>query len=383
MNYKFIPGIILCLMLSAKGYSQPTDNIVAYYAFSGDANDGTRNAKNATISGATLTADRLGKANSAYSFDGSSSLIYLPTNLLPASSTDLCLSFWFKSYGIGNFSGQVLVDLRGQYNFAVSYFPNNPTYQRAVVLYVASSLASIDCNTPNNFIQDNIWYHVVANYGNNTMQLYINGNLVNSKTQSAPSAVSGYYNTLGKDYHGEWDNRAWFYGALDEIVIYKRSLTLTEIGALYNRGLAASETFVMNQPITFTYDETGNRTNRNIITLKSTSYIAQRDSLGLEKSYKGSSSTPGVVFEESLGEQKITIYPNPTKGVLTIEIEDYKSVAPENNSLYVYNLAGRQLLVKTRLGSSFTVDLSGYPNGIYLLKFVLGDKRSEWRVVKE
>jgi hypothetical protein len=182
MNVKFIPGIILCLILFAKGYSQPTDNIVAYYAFSGDANDGTSNAKNATVSGATLTTDRLGKANSAYSFNGSSSLIYLPNNLLPGSSADLCLSFWFKSYGIGNFSSHVLVDLRGQYNFAVSYMPTNSTYQRAVVFYIANSSASIDCYTPNNYIQDNIWYHVVANYGNNTMQLYINGNLVNSKT---------------------------------------------------------------------------------------------------------------------------------------------------------------------------------------------------------
>ena len=50
----------------------PTDDLVAYYPFNGNANDESGNGNNGTIFRATLTTDRFGNANRAYSFDGSS-----------------------------------------------------------------------------------------------------------------------------------------------------------------------------------------------------------------------------------------------------------------------------------------------------------------------
>jgi hypothetical protein len=46
----------------------PTNGLVAYWPFSGNANDLSGNANNGTVSGATLTTDRFGNTNSAYSF---------------------------------------------------------------------------------------------------------------------------------------------------------------------------------------------------------------------------------------------------------------------------------------------------------------------------
>jgi len=48
----------------------PTDGLVAYYPFNGNANDESGNGHHGTVNGATLTSDRDGNENNSYSFDG-------------------------------------------------------------------------------------------------------------------------------------------------------------------------------------------------------------------------------------------------------------------------------------------------------------------------
>ena len=48
----------------------PTDGLVGYWPFNGNANDETGNGNNGTVNGATLIKDRFGNDNSAYEFDG-------------------------------------------------------------------------------------------------------------------------------------------------------------------------------------------------------------------------------------------------------------------------------------------------------------------------
>ncbi len=56
-----------------------SDGLVAYYPFNGNANDESGNGNNGIVHGATLTADRSGNANSAYSFNGIDN--YIDTNI--------------------------------------------------------------------------------------------------------------------------------------------------------------------------------------------------------------------------------------------------------------------------------------------------------------
>lgn len=48
----------------------PTNGLVGYWPFNGNANDESGNGNNGSNNGATLTTDRNGVANQAYSFDG-------------------------------------------------------------------------------------------------------------------------------------------------------------------------------------------------------------------------------------------------------------------------------------------------------------------------
>ena len=65
---------------------------VAYYPFNGNANDESGNGNHGTIHGATLTADRFGNANSAYSFEWND---YIEVNN-PLSLQSFTISVWFE-----------------------------------------------------------------------------------------------------------------------------------------------------------------------------------------------------------------------------------------------------------------------------------------------
>src|SRR5688572_12428733 len=67
--------------------SKLESDLLACYSFSGNAQDGSGNNYHGTVIGASLTADRLGNANSAYQFDGINDYIGLPNNPFVLYST--------------------------------------------------------------------------------------------------------------------------------------------------------------------------------------------------------------------------------------------------------------------------------------------------------
>ena len=77
----------------------PTDGLVAYYPFNGNANDESGNGNHGTVTDATLTHDRFDNENSAYSFDGDGDYIVTNSNV-GIGQTILTFSFWAKTeYG--------------------------------------------------------------------------------------------------------------------------------------------------------------------------------------------------------------------------------------------------------------------------------------------
>jgi len=68
LSLLFIAGNLFIVIQTC--HAGINDGLVAYYPFNGNANDESGNGNNGTVNGATLTSDRFGNANSAYSFDG-------------------------------------------------------------------------------------------------------------------------------------------------------------------------------------------------------------------------------------------------------------------------------------------------------------------------
>ena len=77
--------LLACISLSSFAQVIVTNGLVASYPFNGNAYDESSNGNNGTVNGASLTTDRFGNANSAYSFDGVDNYILvgdpIPTSL--------------------------------------------------------------------------------------------------------------------------------------------------------------------------------------------------------------------------------------------------------------------------------------------------------------
>ena len=70
---------------------------MAYYPFNGNANDESGNGNNGTVNGATLTTDRFGNVDEAYSFDNS----YIQSSASQLPANERTVSVWFFSNDIG------------------------------------------------------------------------------------------------------------------------------------------------------------------------------------------------------------------------------------------------------------------------------------------
>jgi len=85
------------LFLTSSFAQAPTVGLVGYYPFDGNANDMSGNSNHGIPqNGVTLTTDRFGNANKAYSFDGMNDFITCGTNINLKNS--FSISFFNYTY---------------------------------------------------------------------------------------------------------------------------------------------------------------------------------------------------------------------------------------------------------------------------------------------
>ena len=68
----------------------PTNGLLGWWPFNGNANDESGNGYNGTVNGASLSADRFGNSNKSYEFDGIDD--YIKTTLIQGSITSYSIS---------------------------------------------------------------------------------------------------------------------------------------------------------------------------------------------------------------------------------------------------------------------------------------------------
>jgi gliding motility-associated-like protein len=222
------------------------NGLVGYWPFCGNANDMSGNGNNGTVNGATLTTDRFGNANSAYSFNGVNNVINIAnSNSLNPSQISICA--WYKpnqdnlcileksntnspmenSYGITHNDGwQIPRGLKtsigvgncGPYSHATS----NTTWG------------------PLNQITNNIWQFIVVTIDNNGLtKQYINGILNYSSTINPLICCNSSTSNLRFGKHWDGDPE-WFNGKLDDIAIWNRALSASEVTQLYQASAYAT-----------------------------------------------------------------------------------------------------------------------------------------------
>jgi len=206
-----------------------TDSLVAFYPFNGNAIDSTNNKNNGTVNGAVLTTNRLGIANSAYSFNGVNNYISIPSSSSLNISTDkLTIASWVKANTLNGYQ-QIL-----------SKAINIDDASREFGMYLSSGNLAFETSTTNGRFDvtssnsvTNQWAFLVSTYDGVALNYYINGILVNSTPQSGNIINNSYDLKIGMFGDGI---QSPFNGAIDDIRIYNRAISQNEIDYLFHEG---------------------------------------------------------------------------------------------------------------------------------------------------
>jgi len=184
-----------------------------------------------------------GYINGSGSFNGSSSRIDLPNNILPNNSTaSSSCSFWFKSSS-GNSAGdsETIID-------AWSYNTSEPGWGLFMEpayggfpsggLYLANYyLGGTSSGTGNVTFRDGNWHFgvVVLDFPGGTIKVYIDGNPTPVISQTVSSSNVDVFTTNAAIGYQNANSSypRYFNGAIDQVRIYSDALTTSEIAYLH------------------------------------------------------------------------------------------------------------------------------------------------------
>jgi hypothetical protein len=200
------------------------NGLVGYWPFCGNANDESGNGNDGVVNGATLTEDRNGNANSAYSFNGINNDITIPNTLDALISNEMTVSMWFNMDD--NIDHQSLF-LRQGSDFTKTW------------ILSMDGTNDIRCYNENGAYSNvtaptslyNAWQQLTAVFTDSMILTYINGVLVAEENVGFPLSWSSEPIILGGT-EGTTNNPYPYLGSLDDVSIWNRALTQEEIALL-------------------------------------------------------------------------------------------------------------------------------------------------------
>ena len=309
----------------------PTNGLVGWWPFNGNANDESGNGNNGTVNGATLTTDRFGIAGKAYDFDGVNKKITVnDNNNLSFTNSILSYSFWAYIRPNNTASAGILC----KYNIT-SDFEYNATVNPTNIAFIIQNLAG-SCAVQANYVAyspnlENNWHHFVftSDFISGS-KVFVDGVLVSTQPTGL-SCIQG--NGAGKLYFGMgggWNQEFYFSGLIDDIGTWNRALTQQEITDLYNgnicyQTITVTDTLLINMGIT----------GFNPVTYNNT----------------------------------IKIFPNPTNDHITINYGNFASL--NGYQIKIENSLGQQVFQTNITQQSDYLNLTTWGgNGLYFVRII-------------
>lgn len=299
----------------------PTNGLIGWWSFSGNANDSSGNGNNGVVTGATLVADRHGNSYSAYQFNGTTDYIEVAdTPALRLNATDFTFSFWVNISTYNASSATAFIVKRAAGNASGWLLVANDFYSNTIELKTS---AGQDPNIrSDSTIAENGWHHVAVVYHqSSTLDFYIDGIL-----SSIHSSGGLYFNPntnsvmrFGHDTSIPPGNY-FINGMMDDIGIWNRALTPQEILNLFTGTI---------------------------------------------------SSVTGITMNET------SIHPNPANDALSIKSNDYLDGTTYNIS----DLTGKTIISGVLSGST-VIDLNMLKAGVYVI-YIDNKERSTFKFIKQ
>lgn len=199
--------------------------LVAYYPMNGDAVDASGNENDGTTNRTTATDDRQGNHENALFFNGNAN-VRVPDNETLDFTSAYSIAMWCNTSNLSP-GFQTLITKGGEPIESYALFIRSDGRIHAVHR-INDEREHWDSETT---IQADTWHHIVITYDGYFAKVYIDGEMAGTKELVGSITPN---NTLLE--FGQRTGGTSFFGALDEVRLYNRTLNELEISALYDQG---------------------------------------------------------------------------------------------------------------------------------------------------
>lgn len=306
-------------------YYVPSNGLVGWWSLDGNAKDGSGNDNHGDTTGVKLSLDRFGNYK-CLSFNGTSGKVQI-SHSRSMNFTTFSISLWVyaeSGYSLINYSNWSNASSE-RFNFGLGDSILNTSIKINSNCNAGVGWKSQTTKTGSLY---NKWRHLVMTFDNSNISQYVDGVLVGVKNET------GMLDTCkgGQIKFGAWwvNQPSYLNGSLDDIGIWNRALTESEITTLYNANLCFEKISV---------------TDTLIINVNRTGYNP-------------------IQFENTL-----KVYPNPTKDKITIDNGNLSKM--NGYSVKIMNSLGQQVFQSAINQQQFNIDITSWDgNGMYFLHII-------------
>ena len=296
-------------------------DLIGHYSFDNNGtNQGSAGLSATFPSGVSYSSSDKQEGTHSLNLNGTSHHVVLNsgnTSYLKDAFTQRSVAMWVKA---DNVSGTRIIYDEGGKSNGLALRINSLDQLEARVVANAGSVVKV--TSPNTFTA-NTWKHIAVTYNNGTVKLYEDGLEVSSSATGfnqipAHSNNAGLGAVIDNIAFGGTGLSNFFDGKMDDVKIYNRVLSSSEVSSLSGRS-------------------------------------------GARLAAKNSKDHQALALVEKEGE--IKLYPNPVRDVLSLRLSEQ-----ESSSLKIADLNGKIVYESEGVKSHLELNTSEWINGIYLIK---------------
>jgi hypothetical protein len=225
---------------SEKAYNGMDDGMVLYFPFSENTGTATIDRSQIGFTGTLTNGTTWGNGILGYGviLDGTNDYISVAANTINVSfGTNMSYSMWINVSSLTSKTRQYLVDLRGDGGGSgtSSYFLFDYAGTDMVTFTVGNS--GLEVISSNVGMPTGVWHHVAATRSGSTWKIYLNGVEVKSGTSNSTALTLTNTFRIGTYSGAGAGAEYYFQGSMDEVKIYKRTLSANEISLQYYEGV--------------------------------------------------------------------------------------------------------------------------------------------------
>ena len=226
-------------------FSMPPNNLglVGWWTFDGKnltsttATDSSGQGNTGTLVGGPTPT--IGKIGQALSFNGTSQYVSVGSSTSLTLTSAITISAWVLFSDKTN-GGTIVGSINNVGGSASQYFfvDHNGGSQDGICIYrTLNGVRASFCDMySSNALSLEVWHHVVYTYDGSTESIYLDGIKKSSESASGLFATGGGFYPITFAYDSSGGSDHFSRESLDDVRIYNRALSASEVQALYTQG---------------------------------------------------------------------------------------------------------------------------------------------------